>query len=251
MTPWPSAGRTILQAELQQFHHALQRSIEEIEALKEQVHERLPEIDRAIFDAHRLMLEDPGLIDKVEALIKQGVAAETALKKVIEEYIETLSRVGDAHLQERTTDLRDIGQRVLRHLLGLEEREGPQGESFILVADEVTLSDLCRVDHTRLKGVVLASGGATSHASILAKSFEIPTVVGVSHTELIQQADTLIVDGNSGVVYLNPGDEVMREYGRLDREYQAFTPRPSKTCASCRPKREMESGSALAPTLDC
>jgi phosphotransferase system enzyme I (PtsP) len=211
------------QAELQQFHHALQRSIEEIEALKEQVHERLPEIDRAIFDAHRLMLEDPGLIDKVEALIKQGVAAETALKKVIEEYIETLSRVGDAHLQERTTDLRDIGQRVLRHLLGLEEREGPQSESFILVADEVTLSDLCRVDHTRLKGVVLASGGATSHASILAKSFEIPTVVGVSHTELIQQADTLIVDGNSGVVYLNPGSEVMREYGRLDREYQAFT----------------------------
>ena len=211
------------QAEFQQFHHALQRSIEEIEALKEQVHERLPEIDRAIFDAHRLMLEDPGLIDKVEALIKQGVAAETALKKVIEEYIETLSRVGDAHLQERTTDLRDIGQRVLRHLLGLEEREGPQGESFILVADEVTLSDLCRVDHTRLKGVVLASGGATSHASILAKSFEIPTVVGVSHTEFIQQADTLIVDGNSGVVYLNPGGEVMREYGRLDREYQAFT----------------------------
>ena len=187
------------------------------------MHERLPEIDRAIFDAHRLMLEDPGLIDKVEVLIEQGAAAETALKKVIEEYIETLSRVGDAHLQERTTDLRDIGQRVLRHLLGLEEREGPQGESFILVADEVTLSDLCRVDHTRLKGVVLASGGATSHASILAKSFEIPTVVGVSHTELIQQADTLIVDGNSGVVYLNPGDEVMREYGRLDREYQAFT----------------------------
>ena len=211
------------QAELQQFHHALQRSIEEIEALKEQVHERLPEIDRAIFDAHRLMLEDPSLIDKVEALIRRGAAAETGLKKVIEEYIETLSRVGDAHLQDRTADLRDIGQRVLRHLLGLEEREGPQGESFILVADEVTLSDLCRVDHTRLKGVVLASGGATSHASILAKSFEIPTVVGVYHTELIQQADTLIVDGNSGVVYLNPGSEVVREYGRLDREYRAFT----------------------------
>jgi phosphoenolpyruvate-protein phosphotransferase len=106
--------------------------------------------------------------------------------------------------------------------LGLEEHEGPRGESFILVADEITLSDLCRVDHTRLKGVVLASGGATSHASILAKSFEIPTVVGVNHTELVDQGDTLIVDGNSGVVYLNPGPEVVREYGRLDREYRAF-----------------------------
>ena len=211
------------EAELQLLHHALQRSIEEIEVLKEQVRERLPEIDQAIFDAHRLMLEDPGLIDKVEALIRQGTTAETALKKVIEEYIETLSRVGDAHLQDRTTDLRDIGQRVLRHLLGLEERAGPHGERCVLVADEVTLSDLCRVDHTRLKGVVLASGGATSHAAILAKSFEIPTVVGVSHTELIEPADTLIVDGNSGVVYLNPSAEVTREYGRLDREYRAFT----------------------------
>lgn len=211
------------EAELRLFHHALRRSIEEIEALKEQVRERLPEIDQAIFDAHRLMLEDPGLIDKVEALIRQGTAAETALKKVIEEYIETLSRVGDAHLQDRTTDLRDVGQRVLRHLLGLEEREGPHGERCVLVADEVTLSDLCRVDHARLKGVVLASGGATSHAAILAKSFEIPTVVGVSHTELIEPADTLIVDGNSGVVYLNPSAEVTREYGRLDREYRTFT----------------------------
>ncbi len=210
-------------AELRLFRHALQCSIEEIEALKEQVRKRLPEIDRAIFDAHRLMLEDPGLVKKVEALIGRGAAAETALKKVLEEYIETLSRAGDTHLQDRTTDLRDIGQRVLRHLLGLEERERPQGESFVLVADEVTLSDLCLVDHTRLKGVVLASGGATSHAAILAKSFEIPTVVGVSHTELIEQADTLIVDGNSGVVYLNPGSDVAREYGRLDREYRAFT----------------------------
>ena len=141
---------------------------------------------------------------------------------MVEEYIETLSRVEDPLLQDRTTDLRDIGQRVLRQLLGVEEREGPSGESFIMIADEVTLSDLCRVDHTRLKGVVLASGGATSHASILAKSFEIPTVVGVGHTELIQQGDMLIVDGNSGVVYLNPGTEVVREYNRLNREYRAF-----------------------------
>lgn len=209
-------------AERQHFYHALQGSIEEIEMLKEQVHERLPEIDRAIFDVHRMMLEDPELIGKVEALIQHGAAAETAFKKVLEEYIETLSRIEDPILQDRATDLRDIGQRVLRHLLGVEEREGPRGESFIMVADEVTLSDLCRVDHTRLKGVVLASGGATSHASILAKSFEIPTVVGVGHTELIQQGDTLIVDGNSGVAYLNPGAEVVREYNRLDREYRAF-----------------------------
>jgi len=92
----------------------------------------------------------------------------------------------------------------------------------VLVAEELTLSDLCRVDHTELKGIVLASGGATSHASILAKSFEIPTVVGVEHAELVRQGDEVTVDGNSGVVYVNPGMEVVREYNRLDREYRTF-----------------------------
>src|SRR5262249_55275191 len=122
----------------------------------------------------------------------------------------------------RTADIRDISQRLLRHLLGIEEKEGPHEESVILVAEEVTLSDLCMVDPVRLQGVVLASGGAASHASILAKSFEIPTVVGVDHAELVQEGDILIVDGNSGVVYVNPGVEVVREYEQLDREYRAF-----------------------------
>jgi phosphotransferase system enzyme I (PtsP) len=210
------------EAEVRHLQVAVQRSIEEIEALKERVHERLPEIDRAIFDAHRLMLEDPGFLDKIETLVRSGYAAETALKKVVEEYVEALGRVSSEHLRDRTTDIRDIGQRLLRHLLGLAEKEGPRGESLILVAEELTLSDLCLVDQTRLKGVVMASGGATSHASILAKSFEIPTVVGVEHADLVQQGDTVIIDGNSGVVYVNPGVEVLREYERLDREYRAF-----------------------------
>jgi phosphotransferase system enzyme I (PtsP) len=107
-------------------------------------------------------------------------------------------------------------------LLGLEEKERPTNDSVILVADELTLSDLCMVDPERLKGVVLGSGGATSHASILAKSFEIPTVVGVEHAEPVQEEDIAIVDGNSGVVYVNPGAEVLREYTQLDREYRAF-----------------------------
>jgi phosphotransferase system enzyme I (PtsP) len=169
-----------------------------------------------------MMLEDPAFLDRIEILIRQGYAAETALKKVVEEHVEVLNRAGEEHFRDRATDIRDIGQRVLRHLLGLEEKEGPHGESLILVAEELSLSDLCLVDHSQLKGVVLASGGATSHASILAKSFEIPTVVGVEHAELVQQGDTLIVDGNSGVVYINPGVEVIREYERLDREYRAF-----------------------------
>ncbi|MCS6924423.1 MAG: phosphoenolpyruvate--protein phosphotransferase [Candidatus Binatia bacterium] len=209
-------------AEIDHLHAAIQRSIEEIEALKERVREHLPETDRAIFDVHRMILEDPGFVDKIAALVRQGWSADTALRKVLEEYIEALGRAGNEHLRDRVADLRDVGQRVLRNLLGLEEKDGPRGDNVILVAEELTLSDLCRVDHAQLKGIVLASGGATSHASILAKSFEIPTVVGVEHAELVREGDTVIVDGNSGVVYVNPGVEVVREYNRLDREYRTF-----------------------------
>ena len=209
-------------AELQHLHAALAQSVDEIDALKERVQERLPEIDRAIFDVHRMMLEDPAFTEKIEARIQQGYAADTALKQVTEDYVETMERAGGEHLRDRGSDIRDIGQRVLRHLLGLEEKIGPKGENLILVADDLSLSDLCRVDHSQLKGVVLADGGATSHTSILAKSFEIPTVVGVEHATFIQQGDAVIVDGNAGVAYVNPGAEVVREYSRFDREYRAF-----------------------------
>lgn len=209
-------------AELAHLRAALARSVEEIDTLKERVHARLPEIDRAIFDVHRMMLEDPAFVEKIETLIREGRSADTALKQVTEDYVASLNRAGGEHLRDRVADVLDIGQRVLRHLLGLEEKANPKGENLILVADDLSLSDLCRVDHSQLKGVILANGGATSHTSILAKSFEIPTVVGVEHTSIIQQGDALIVDGNAGVVYVNPGAEVVREHSRFAREYRAF-----------------------------
>jgi phosphotransferase system enzyme I (PtsP) len=208
--------------ELRQLHVAVQKSVDELEALKERVKEQLPELDRAIFDAHRMMLEDPGFLEKIEDYIRKGYAAETGLKKVVEDYVEALGKIASDHLRDRTADIRDIGQRLLRHLLGLDEKERPRGDSLVLVAHELTLSDLCLVDHTQVKGVVMRSGGATSHAAILAKSFEIPTVVGVEHAEFIQQGDVIIVDGNSGVVHVKPGVEVLREYDRLGREYRNF-----------------------------
>src|SRR5207249_284355 len=116
-----------------------------------------------------------------------------------------------------------VGLRILRNLLGIEEPEHPLAKNSVLVAHELTLSDLSLVEHDHLCAIVLATGGVTSHATILAKSFEIPTVVGVEHlTETVHEGDELIVDGNSGVVYVNPAAEVTREYERIAREYRAF-----------------------------
>src|SRR5207245_3265269 len=97
-------------------------------------------------------------------------------------------------------------------------------EDSVLVADELTLSDLSLIEHEHLCGIVLATGGVTSHASILAKSFEIPTVVGCEHLiETVQEGDDLIVDGNLVVVFVNRPGDIAREHERLERDDSAFT----------------------------
>src|SRR5207247_127808 len=205
------------------FKRALKQSMAELDHLKERLAKRLPEFDGGIIDAHRLMPEDPGFGRKVEAAVHGGLAAEAALKGVVEEYVEQFVRMSDGYLRDRAVDVKDVGLRILRNLRGVPEPERPLDKDSVLVAEELTLSDLSLIEHEHLCGIALATGGVTSHASILAKSFDIPTVLRCEHlTETVQEGDDLIVDGNSGVVYVNPPVDVAREYERLEREYSAF-----------------------------
>ena len=176
-----------------------------------------------MFDAQQLMLKDQGFLARLEELIRDGLSAEAAVDQTVNEFVAQFAGLTDAYLKDRAADIKDIGQRVLRHLLGISERQRPFATGIVLVAGGVSLSDLAMVEQQDLKGVVLASGGVTSHASILAKSLEIPTVVGAERAEeVIREGDQLIVDGNAGVVYVNPSAEIVREFDRLEREYRAF-----------------------------
>jgi phosphoenolpyruvate-protein phosphotransferase len=169
------------------------------------------------------MLRDSSFLSRIEALIRDGLSGEASLQQTVNEFVAQFAGLDDTYLRDRATDIKDIGQRVLRHLLGIGERQRPSASGIVLVASGVSLSDLAMVQEQDLKGVVLAKGGVTSHASILAKSLEIPTVVGAEHAEaVIREGDQLIVDGNAGVVYVNPRAEVVREFDRLEREYRAF-----------------------------
>jgi len=211
------------ETERQRFWSAVAESAVELETMKARLARRLPEFDGGIIDAHRMMLEDRGFTSKIEGEIARGLAAEAALKRVVEEYLETFNSMAEGYLRERAADVKEVGLRVLRNLLGVEEIERELPADTVLVAEDITLADLTMVEHEQLRGIVLATGGVTSHASILAKSFEIPTVVGVEHlTEAVHEGDELIVDGNSGAVYVQPSVDVAREYDRLDREYRAF-----------------------------
>ncbi|HWP65646.1 MAG TPA: phosphoenolpyruvate--protein phosphotransferase, partial [Candidatus Limnocylindria bacterium] len=209
--------------EQKRFARAVEASLKQVTSLKERLESRLPEFDLGIFDAHALMLQDRGFLEKAEALIVQGYAAESALKHVVDEYLQAFAGMEDEYLRERAHDVKDVGLRILRNLLGVEEQQRAVAADSVLVAEEVTISDLVLIDHRRLRGIVLATGGVTSHATILAKSFEIPTVVGAEGApEVVREGDDLLVDGNAGTVFVNPPSDVLREYERLDREYRAF-----------------------------
>jgi phosphotransferase system enzyme I (PtsP) len=208
--------------ELARFRTAVDRSVEEVERLKKRMQASFPEVDVGVFDAQKLMLSDESFLGRVTVEISAGAAAEVALERVINAMVEDFAGLPDTYMQERAYDVKDIGQRVLRNLLGVAERDRSFASAVVLVAPELSLSDIMLIEPEQLRGIVMTTGGVTSHASIFAKSLEIPTVVGVDRLEEIREGDHLIVDGNAGTVYVNPSPEVRREYERLKDEYRAF-----------------------------
>lgn len=209
--------------ELARLRGGINRAVQELKRSKQRIQATVPEIDAAIFDAQQLMLQDETFLARIEALIREGLCTEAALGQTVEEFVRQFSELDNDYFKDRASDIKDIGQRVLQHLLGVGERKRQFSSAVVLVAADVVLSDLAIVEQEDLQGIVLANGGVTSHASILAKSLEIPTVVGAEHAEeVIREGDHLIVDGNAGVVFVNPAAEVVREYERLKREYRAF-----------------------------
>jgi phosphoenolpyruvate-protein phosphotransferase len=211
--------------EIERFRGAVERGIEQINVLKQRMSSLIPKEESAIFDVYRLILEDPATIQQIESEIRnEGVIAEYAVKVVFEHYLQSISQIQDDYLRERATDVKDAAQRLLENLSGVPDKPLQIPQDAVLVAEELSPADLSVLEGDRFKAMVLATGGVTSHASILAKSFEIPTVVGVSGLfDAVHTGDPMIVDGNSGVLYVNPGQEIIREYDRLERDYLAFS----------------------------
>jgi phosphotransferase system, enzyme I, PtsP len=210
--------------EVERFRAAVERGIEQVQTLKQRMSSVISKDEGALFDVHRLILGDPTLIEQIENRIrKERYTAEYAVSSVFEQHLDSFTKIEDDYLRERAADVKDVAQRMLENLSGMNEEKLVLPEDAILVAEDLSPADLSLIEGDHFRGIVLATGGVTSHASILAKSFEIPSVVAVQGLlENVRQGDALIVDGNSGVVYINPSHEVVREYDRLEREYLAF-----------------------------
>ena len=206
-------------SEISRLEAAFTRSQEEIIALTKHVKD-LSGQDEAIMDAQVMSLQDRSFKNKIIAHIKEGSCAEYALKKAVLKYVEFFSGMEDSYLRERGSDIEDIGKRVLRKLLGYEGQETRQFErKTVVIASDISPIDLIGLRQDNLKGIVLSRGGKTSHTVILAKSFEIPMVIGVRDMlDTVKENDFLIVDGTSGLVFSKPPQVIIDEYARLKAE---------------------------------
>jgi len=212
------------QGELERFRSAVQRAVAQVEAIKNRMTALISDEAGAIFDVHKMLLNDPVLQRQIESrIVREHLTAYYAVSSIFRRHVKTVGEVDDRYLKERTADIRDVAQRLLDNLTGFEDRRlaAPDGGA-ILVAEDLSPADLALVEGDRFQGIVLATGGVTSHASLLAKSFEIPTVVAAEGLlESVRKEDSLIVDGNSGVVFVNPNSDIVGEYDRLERHYLA------------------------------
>jgi phosphotransferase system enzyme I (PtsP) len=175
--------------------------------------------DAAIFHAYLMYLRDGGLRNRVVETIRKGYSAEFALKETVLEYTSVFSRIEDPYLRERGHDIEVVGKRILDNLLGFSEEIRTFKKKTILIAAAISPAELIRFRQENLKGIVLTRGGETSHVAILARSFEIPMVIGVPGLQSeIREDELIVVDGNSGLVFPNPSRLVIREYERLESE---------------------------------
>ena len=172
-----------------------------------------------------LVLEDRMLIEEViDGLKKERKCVEHIFSKVLDKYINVFSRMNDEYLKERISDIDDIGKRILKNLLGAEKRSLSElKHRVIVVAYDLSPSDTATMHKKNVMGFVTDIGGRTSHTAIMAKSLQIPAVVGLERAAAkIKAEDMLILDGNQGIVIINPDRPTLRKYQGLQQRFIKF-----------------------------
>ena len=203
------------EAEIRRLESALAATRVEIAQLRDDVARKLNESEASIFDAHLLVLEDVALIDDVSKEVRRsGFNVEFCFQEVAQRYIEIFEKMDDDFLRERASDIRDVTGRVLDQLLGTQpERVGQAAQAHVVAARDLTPSDTAGLHDGGVLAFVTEEGGRTSHSAIMARSLDVPAVVGVKGLmDAVQEGDVILVDGESGLIILNPTPETIEGY---------------------------------------
>ncbi|WFQ91193.1 phosphoenolpyruvate-protein phosphotransferase [Mycoplasma feriruminatoris] len=225
--------------EIVKLEKAIDQTICDLKKIQKITLEKLGEEKAAIFDAHQDIANDPAIKEEVIELIKtEKLNAEYALFVVSNNYFEMFSQLEDPYFKERSADIKDVSLRTIHHILGLEIHDlSTIDTEVIIISDDLTPSQTAQLDKRFVKGFLTNVGGRTSHAAIMARSLEIPAVLGLKNiTELVKNDELIALDGSCGIVEwdLNQDDITnyqtkVKEYLELKKQLKKFKDQPSLT----------------------
>jgi phosphotransferase system, enzyme I, PtsP len=208
------------QEEKKRFLLAVEKAKIQTLYLEKRVAQTLSPEDAAIFHTHLMILEDRGFTTKILDQIEHNHGAVRAVEDVVDSYVTAFSRMDDPYLRERSADMKDIGRRLIDCLTGNDRAPVRLREKRVLLAKEILPSDLASLDQGKMLGILSGSGDINSHASIMAKALGVPAIIVPWHDlREITQRDEIIVDGNTGCLYINPDEKVKKEYERLQQDF--------------------------------
>lgn len=209
--------------ELKIFHDAIAKTVSDIEKVKERASKNLSLEELAIFDAHLMMANDPEYQGQIEEMIKGGSNADVAVKTVSDSMIAMFESMGDAYFKERAADIKDVSYRLVCNTLGLTIPDLTAiDEEVVIIAEDLTPSDTAQLNKEFTLGFCTEIGGRTSHSAIMARSLEIPAVVGTTGVmETVKAGDMLILDALEGTLIVNPTEEEIKEYSAKRDAYKA------------------------------
>ncbi|MFC4404900.1 phosphoenolpyruvate--protein phosphotransferase [Gracilibacillus xinjiangensis] len=210
-------------SEVERLTSALEVSKSELEKIKEHARASLGDEHAEIFSAHLLVLSDPELINPIKDKIEsENVNAEVALDETAQMFIQMFEGMDNEYMRERAADIKDVTKRVMAHLLNVSfPNPALIDEEVIVIAEDLTPSDTAQLNKQFVKGFTTNIGGRTSHSAIMARSLEIPAVVGTKKvTTAVNEGDLLIIDGIDGQVLINPSDDEVAQYKQKQEDFE-------------------------------
>ena len=214
---------SLIPPEIERFRTALQDSEKQLLGIKKKlIHLKVTE-PQYIIDVHLMILKDRKFVNRTIQYIKKiGVNAEWALRMTLDRYRQIFDRVEDEYLKGRFSDIRYVGQMILRNLGGKQcEVRPPIGEGVVIITTDLSPADTAQMKIEKVQGFATDIGGKTSHTAIVARSIEIPAVVGLENiTRRVRTNDLIIIDGSAGLVIVNPEPEIVRRYEVKKRHHE-------------------------------
>lgn len=209
-------------SEITRLKKAVELSRSQLKAIKEKTVKEVGAKEAEVFESHMMLLDDPEFVGAIEENVKSNmINAEKAVSDTLEMFLQIFESMEDEYMRERAADIKDVARRIIDNLSGnLKCGDDNLSCSSIIVAHDLTPSDTAQLDKSKVLAFLTDIGGRTSHSAIMARTLEIPAVVGLKDiTDSVKDGDTVIVDGTEGIVIINPDEATIADYKEKIRIY--------------------------------